>query len=261
MSSELWALFPFFGFGGLVAWELSVRNSLVEALLRATVWWAAGVWMVANALGQFSLLQPEVLRGVWLVAGLALFSCGGRRYGLTRRKLVTRWPRLRGWEWVFGGAGGALLGLALVTAIFAPPVTVDVLNYHLPRQLMWLQQGSLAHYITVNDRALMMPPLAEVIGLQFLGITGNDFWANIPQWVAYALFPLVAGKIARGLGASRLAALLAGWLVLCLPMAYHEASNAKNDLMSAFWISLLAWRVVEASKNVKWILVRLCWWG
>ncbi|MCF7759726.1 MAG: glycosyltransferase family 39 protein [Cephaloticoccus sp.] len=246
MSSELWALLPLLGFGGIVLWELSIRASLVEALLRSTIWWVAGVWVLANGLSQFSWLHPAVLRGTWLVAGSALAGTGIWRFIQTRKEYFIAWPRLRGWELVFGLAGGILVGLALITAIFSPPVTVDVLNYHLPRQLMWLQQGSLAHFITVNDRALMMPPMAEVISLQFLGLTGNDTWVNLPQFSAYALLPLVVGKIARRLGASRTAAVFGAWLVLCLPMAYHEASNAKNDLQEAFWIALLAWRVVEA---------------
>ena len=52
----------------------------------------------------------------------------------------------------------------------------------------------------------------------------------------------------RALGASRAAALLAAWLVLCLPMAYHEAANGKNDLQGALWITLLAWQVAEARR-------------
>ena len=55
-------------------------------------------------------------------------------------------------EWTVAAAVGALLLLALVTAVLAPPVTVDVLSYHLPRQLMWVHQGSLEHFVTLSER-------------------------------------------------------------------------------------------------------------
>jgi|GEM_PF-1423949 len=251
MLCEFWTLGPLATFIGLLGFELSRRNCFVDALLRAVVWWVLVGWILSNGLGVFSALNPIVLRASWTALGVGSLIAGGWRFKQTRRPYHLSWPRLQGWEWGFATAGAILVGLALVTAIYSPPVTVDVLNYHLPRQLMWLQQGSLEHFITINDRALMMPPLAEVIGLQFLALTGGDHWVNFPQWMAYALMPLVVGKIARGLGMSRLGALLAGWLVLCLPMAYHEASNAKNDLQGAFWVALLAWRVVEAMQKRK----------
>ncbi|MFI5335607.1 MAG: ArnT family glycosyltransferase [Opitutales bacterium] len=249
MSADCWALFPWLGFLGLVALELSRRPSGPEAVLRSAIWWAAGVWVLANLLGIFGALQPVVLRGCWVLLGGGVFIAGAARLRRSPRNLVAGWPALSGGEWVFAAAGAGLLGLTLVTTVFSPPVTVDVLNYHLPRQLMWLQQGSLDHFITINDRELMMPPLAEVIGLQFLALTGGDHWVNLPQWFAYVLLGLVVMKIARGLGLSRPMAWLAAWLVWGLPMAYHEASNGKNDLQEAFWIALLLWQVVEARRG------------
>jgi hypothetical protein len=244
--TDLWIVFPFLAYAGILAWELSVRDSCVEAMLRAAIWWAAGVWVLSNGLSMCSALQPVPLRATWAVLGVGSLLTGISRFKETRASRRLSWPSFHGWEWCLIAAAAGLVGLVFITAIFSPPVTVDVLNYHLPRQLMWLQQGSLAHYFTVNDRELMMPPLAEVIGMQFLALSGGDRWVNLPQWLAYALLPLVIGKIARGLGMSRGAALLAAWLGLCLPMAYHEGSNAKNDLQGAFWIALLCWRVVEA---------------
>ncbi|WP_415909749.1 phospholipid carrier-dependent glycosyltransferase [Oleiharenicola sp. Vm1] len=129
-----------------------------------------------------------------------------------------------------------LLALTLARALLSPPNTVDVLNYHLPRQLLWLQQGGLEPFVTANDRQNMMPPLAELIGLQFLALTGGDRWANLPQWGAYAGLALGLALLVRRLGGSRGAAGVAALLGLLLPMAYHEATSAKNDLLSTFWI-------------------------
>ena len=238
---DIWGALPLAAFAGLVAGQVRRGRAPVEALLRAAVFWAAGVWVLANAVGLFAALRPGPLRLAWLLLAAVAIADG------FRQRVKWCWPRPRGArEWVAVLAIGALLLLALVTAVAAPPGTVDVLNYHLPRQLMWLQQGSLEHFDTVNDRELMMPPLAEVIGLQFLALTGDDHWVNLPQWFAYALLPLAALVTVRALGASRPAALLAAWLVVCLPMAYLEAANGKNDLQGAFWLALLTWQVAVA---------------
>lgn len=202
--------------------------------------------MITNCLGAFGLVRPDALRLVWLLAGV------GALVSLWRMRAPrVAWPRPRGaTEGLVALAAGGLLALTLARALLAPPNTVDVLNYHLPRQLMWLQQGSLEPFLTLNDRQNMMPPLAEVLGLQFLALTGGDRWANLPQWSAYGGVAIGLALLVRRLGGSRGAATVAALLGLLLPMAYHEASNAKNDLLAAFWtvvgaVELARWRTVE----------------
>lgn len=241
MLENLWGALPLAAYAGLVAGQVRRGCALAEALLRAAVFWSAVVWGLANALGLFDALRSGPLRIAWVLLGTAALADGFWRraqWSFSRPNTVGEWGAAIGI--------GALLLLALVTAVLAPPVTVDVLNYHLPRQLMWLQQGSLAPYVTVNDRELMMPPLAEVIGLQWLALTGDDRWANLPQWFAYALLPLAMIRAARAAGLARRAALLAAWLAVCLPMAWHEASNGKNDLQCALWLAVLLWQVTRA---------------
>lgn len=224
----------------LFRWRRCRGRSALDSLVDAAVLLVGGIWLLANGLSLFGALQPGPLRVVWAIAGvIAAFA-------------LWRWRRVDGQipgpidrvEKLLGIAIAALLLVTLVRAVVAPPNTVDALNYHLPRQVMWLQQGGLDPYETVNDRENMMPPLAEIVGLQFLALTGDDYWANLPQWFAYAGLALALALLARRLGASRQAALGAALLGLLVPMAYHEASNAKNDLFATFWLVILAVRLV-----------------
>jgi hypothetical protein len=241
---NLWGALPLAAYLGLAAGQARRGRAGLEALLRAAVWWAAGVWVLANGLGAFGALRLGPLKITW-----ALLAAGALADGF-RARARWRFPRPENLGERAAALGiGALLLLALVVAVAAPPVTVDVLNYHLPRQLMWLQQGGLAHFLTANDRQLVMPPLAEVVGLQWFALTGDDRWANLPQWFAYALLPLAAVRAARAGGATRGAAALAAWLAVCLPMAWHEASNGKNDLQGALWLTVLLWQVAEARRT------------
>lgn len=246
---QLWALLPLLVYAALVRWRMARGAAGWDALLDSAVHGLAGVWVLSNVLGVWGALQPGPIRAAWV--GLAL----GAGVLLWRSRSA---PGLRGWpagriEWALVGAIAVLLGLTLMRAIVSPPNTVDVLNYHLPRQLMWLQQGGLEPFDTINDRENMMPPLAELAGLQLLALTGDDRWANLPQWAAYLGLALGLARWVRVLGGGRRAALVTALLGLLLPMAYHEASNAKNDLLATFVLlglarQLTGWR--EAGNRV-----------
>lgn len=245
--NQFWALGPLVIW--VVGWRCLVRNGRTgpEAVLLATMLWAGLVWGLSNGLSLAGFLTPLGLRVVWTL--LAVLGLGVAWRWPNREKCV--WPgRWSRFERVLLVGALVLIGLVLVRAIVAPPNTVDVLNYHLPRQVRWLQEGSLAPYETMNVRETIMPPLAEVIGLQFLGLTGGDDWANLPQAFSYVGLALAVALLARRLGAGRRAALVAGVLALLLPMANHEASGAKNDLMGAFWIVLVALAVEEIRRTL-----------
>lgn len=228
-------------------WNVRGGRGGAEASLRACGQFLLCIWGLSNLLGAFGALRVEALRVVWL----ALAAAAGAYLVRTRRSRAA-WPRPRGAaEWALIAVAGALLALTLVRAIAYPPNTVDVLNYHLPRQVMWLQQGGIDPFDTINDRQNMMPPLAELTGLQFLALTGDDRWSALPQWFAYLGLWLGLAVLTRRLGASRPAALLAGALGLLIPMAYQEASVAKNDLFVTFLLvpvasHLVAWACGDA---------------
>jgi hypothetical protein len=137
-------------------------------------------------------------------------------------------------------ATAVLVLAAALAAAMSPPNTPDVLSYHLPRQLMWLQQGSLDHFATVNQRELKMPPLSELVGLHLRALTGDDRLSNFPELAAYVLSIVAVSLLARRAGGGPRAQALAAFLWASIPMAYLEASSAKNDLILALWVTLAA---------------------
>lgn len=226
---------------GLWLWRKRCTASTPFWLSRTVVAWALGIWVASQILGLGNALAPGPLRLCWMLA------LGASAVYLWRDHARAGSPARRGGFFQVESPGRLLLvlalpllGITLVRAFVSPPNTVDVLSYHLPRQLLWLQQGSLDFYPTLNDRENMMPPLAEVIGVQFLALSGDDRWANIIGWCAYAGSACLAGLLARMLGARRPLAAAAGLAVLLVPMGYHEAANAKNDLLAGFWQLCLA---------------------
>jgi hypothetical protein len=245
LPSQLWVLAPALVWGAILLGLVRKGRGGAEAFLQSLMLWAGFVWASSNALSFADAFTPAGLRITWATAaGVAAVVILRWRTGLA----MPRPARLDGVERGMLVSGLLFCGLALLRAWMSAPNTVDVLNYHLPRQIQWLQNGNLAHYATINARENIMPPLAEVIGAQFLGLTGSDRWANLPQAVSYAALALAVALLARRLGAGRKASLAAGVMTLLIPMAHHEASGAKNDLMAALW-TVQAALVVERMRR------------
>jgi hypothetical protein len=223
-----------------------VRRDLRDAMLFAAVYWSAGLVVVTEALSAFHALKPGPICITWGLVGLACVAWSWREK-LWREVLAEHRLRFPGWDVaVLGGTIALLAVLALTVAAFTAPGYPDVLGYHLPRQVMWLQQGSLDFFATTDQKQLRMPPFSEMVGLHLLALNGSDADANLPQFFAYLLTIVVVTVIVRELGGGSRSQLLAAFLWAAIPMAYQEASNGKNDLITAFWVGILAWLALRA---------------
>ena len=69
-----------------------------------------------------------------------------------RRRGAWRPPRLRGVEAVLAAAMLATLALLSVVSAATAPNNLDSLVYMLPRQVMWAQAGTVAHFATDRHR-------------------------------------------------------------------------------------------------------------
>lgn len=214
-----------------------------------------------------SLLVASVLAGGWLVLGTELLSLSHAvRFGpvvfwwtvpaLAMALLLAR-DRHHWREWFPGrpqlARGDRLLLLALLfllgwswcQAVFAPPNNIDSLSYHLPRQVYWLQQGSVENYPTSSLRQIVMPPLTEFAGLHLMVLTGSDRFHNLVQWTALVLTLGAVSLLTRRFGGTTTAQLLSALWVATIPIAFMQASNTKNDVVVLLWTCLLSFWVLR----------------
>jgi hypothetical protein len=217
-----------------------VREAVIVAAILCSGWLVVGTELLS--LGRLLRFGPLVAWWGCTVAGLAW--------------CVVRWRgELRGWLpslRSFGLVNGVLLGLILLLlgltalgAVRLPPNNHDAMRYHLPRQLRWLQQGSVAHFPVQDLRQVQMPPYAEFAGLHLMILAENDGWANLVEWLALLQTMVAASLIARELGLSLRGQLLAALFVITVPMAYLQASSTKNDLVVSLWLCVCAWLCVR----------------
>lgn len=236
-------------------------NALLESLIIAFIIWSSGILVCTELLSMFHgvAFRPLVITYTCVNGVLALWI-------YQRRHLINLNTfenfQLDKLSWLLIAFMIFLIIIAALMAFICPPNNPDSLSYHLSRQIYWMQQRSLDHFLTPNDRQIMMPPLAEIIGLHFRILSNGDFWANLPQFLSYILCAITASLIARELGANKRNQIFASFLVLTIPMAFHQASNTKNDLLLGLLLMALAWQLLRYINSsiltwVNWILIGL----
>ena len=213
-----------------------------------------------------ALIQASALFGLWVVAGTEIFSKLGILFfwpillwwllpflGCTlyllqhRADLRFRWklrrPTLAEWSILLPLL--TIILFAFLCATCCPPNNYDSYSYHLPRQVIWMQQGNVRHFSTNNLRQISMPPYAEFVGLHILTLANSDRLLNLVQFSAMILMLAPVSLLTKRLGGKPVAQLLACLLVVTGPVIYMEASNTKNDMVVGMWILICAWWLVR----------------
>ena len=147
---------------------------------------------------------------------------------------------------------GAIVVIAGVTAIVAPPNTYDSMTYHLPRVMHWIQNQSVAHYPTHIPRQLHFPPGAEFILTHLHILAGNDRLVNLVQWLGMVGSVVGVSLLAQRLGAAGAGQVLASVVAATLPMGMLQASSTQNDYVVTFWLVCLAYFTLAAIRRPGW---------
>ncbi len=139
-----------------------------------------------------------------------------------------------------------LMVFALIVGLLSPPRSWDSMVYHLPRQVRWIQQGSLEFFPAHVPYQLFRGPLAETLQASLQLLTRTDLTVQLVSWAALLLALLYVGLLAGEIGASRRSRLLSSLIALCVPIAFLEASATKNDVVVAAWSLGFLWLLVRA---------------
>ena len=212
-----------------MARKVPLGQAILFSLLGVYSWAAFGT----VALSYFGGFTPSL---AWIWWGGALLVCFEIFLRLQKRKSKAAYfcqLNFSPVEWLCILLIGISLAGSLVMGICSAPNNGDVLIYHLPRQLIWISQGSVFSPAMPYSHMHQMPPLTEWIGVQLYLLTGSDRFHFLIQWSAFGACLILVGGIVRSLGADRKQTLLAAAFFATLPAAFFQASNSKNDVFLA----------------------------
>ena len=186
----------------------------------------------------WNLLRFETLLSFWtscaILSVFCLWAYGNR--GATRPTLQRAWIVCRTSGFELGGSV-VILATILLIAVVAPPNNWESMTYRMMRVVMWMQQGSVAHYPTLILTQLYHPPLSEWNILHFQVLSGGDRFANTVHWCALAGCGVLASLIAKELKQPVPVQVLAAVIAVTLPMGLLQGSSSQGNLIVAFWLS------------------------
>ncbi len=201
-----------------------------DYLLRVCVLVGATTACLTELLSAFHLLRPVPVAVAWLAVGLGA-AVFWRRHPPPLHKFAVRPVEAciaAGILWIFG--------LAAVAAWFSPPNSHDVLAYHLPRIVYWMQARSVGIFPTPYLNQIDFPPLAEYFMLHSYLLSGGDHFVNLVSWAAFCAAILGVSAIASAMGADSRCQAFAALFCATLPSGILQASSAKNECLAAFWL-------------------------
>ena len=233
-----------------------------HTFLTAALVWGVVSTAIMEGLSLASALTQPAVAAVWILAiGLVVAATPWRinRGQLGIVTIPAPWrvgqppalglpavsvARLREHGVGLGGIAVVLL-IAGFLAVTGGISTNDALDYHLPRVMHWIQDGSVGFYPTAVSRQLNLNPWAEYAITQFMILGGGDAWANLIQWFALGGSAVGVSLIARELGSSPCGQVFAAIFAVTIPMAVLQGSTAQNDLAEAFWVVVLVYWVLR----------------
>ena len=133
---------------------------------------------------------------------------------------------------------GVTLGLAamgsLVLAFIVYPDNADSMIYRLPRVFWYVSHGSFTHPFDGLDKRVMFYPLDGValyVPLVLYNLPGVTH--NFPSLLSWMILVAATYRFARALGAERLIALFATWIVALTPSILAQATSTNDELLCA----------------------------
>ena len=134
--------------------------------------------------------------------------------------------------------------------VATPPNNYDSLTYHLTRAVAWLQQGHVGYFEATTARANAFPPNGEIGILFTLAFLGRDSLAALPQLLAELAVLVAVYGLARRIGFSRAASLLAALLTATLSEFALQSVTTQNDLIVASFVAAAAFFVADGRRRL-----------
>jgi len=219
-------------------WRLNFLLSLIGANIYLV--------LITEIVSLFDLLNHIMVSILWFVPVLFLIIlCINPA---TRKRIKFPQVNFTNWSWFEKALLFLIVLVLLITgfsALIAPPNTPDVLNYHMPRVMHWIQNKSVHHYPTGIEIQNSYPPAAEFQVLHLLILADSDRFVNFASWFTLLASVICVSYLTSFFGVDKQGQLLSSLFVVTLPIAILQASSAKNDLHVAFW-TLLTFTLVMA---------------
>ena len=237
----------------LTLFDRDAEKSLRRTFLKTIVLTFAFCAVTTEIFSLFRLIHSYSFVFLWLLADLVLLAFLRRKIKTVVREFFNQfWQKLKAVPKFYTILAAFIYLIILIIALSSPPNTYDSLTYHLARVAHWIQNGSVAFYPTSILRQIYQPPLAEFGILHLQLLSGNDYFANLIQWLSLvgcgAAVSLILAEFAKDLKTQFFGVALTA----TLPGAIVQGSSTQNDLVASLFILSFFYFWLRAVKLNNW---------
>lgn len=235
---------------------IRLSDDYIEGIIKGGVLWALVSFVYLNICSSMQLITFASLLLFWIVYAVVccvlLYRHGGFSLGEAVRNLRMLFSMKICYVLL------VIFSVTLVTALLYPPNNWDAMTYNMPRIMHWIQNMTLAPYITSIDRQIGMAPLQSMLILSPVLLGKTDVFAPLVQWFGYIGTCLAVARICAQLGGSRKARLYAMLFFATVPMCILQASNTESGHVVGFFICcfvsfFLQWKKEPCLRHALWL--------
>lgn len=147
--------------------------------------------------------------------------------------------------------------IVMYLAYRTAPYNWDSMAYHLPRVAEWAQNQSIDHYAAGYIMQVTAPVFAEYIQLHVYILAHNsDRFMTLVQCVSYLMSAILIYRIALKIGCKKGWAYISTCIFVSLPIAFSEALNTQNDLVTTVFLLAFVLLLLHYTENLDYIEVR-----
>ncbi|NTU77008.1 MAG: hypothetical protein HGA90_04250, partial [Alphaproteobacteria bacterium] len=193
-----------------------------------------------KGLGQLEIYVPATVFALAILLGLfnAIHRFAPEKPLLAAPQLsfaVIDNPKMRRFlAWALGLTLALAALASVVLGLSVYPDNADSMIYRLPRAFWYVSHGSFFHPFDSIDKRITFYPLNGValyVPLVLYNLVGTAH--SLPSLLSWGMVGYTAYRFARGLGAERLLALWATWLVVLTPSILAQATSTNDEILTA----------------------------
>lgn len=228
----------------------------LEGIIKGGVFWGLTSFVFLNICSSMQLITFTSLLLFWTIYALLCCVLLYRHGGFSTKEAVRNLRILFSMKICYILL--VIFVFTLVTALLYPPNNWDAMTYNMPRVMHWIQNMTLAPYITSIDRQIGMAPLQSMLVLSPVLLGKTDVFAPLVQWFGYIGTCLAVARICAQLGGSRKACLYAMLFFATVPMCILQASNTESGHVVGFFICcfvsfFLQWKKEPCLRHALWL--------
>ena len=237
-------------FAALVYTRWNAKKNFTEGLVQGMILYHVLLLVITNVWSFPSLINKWTIFVSWCIVLavtvlLGAMNARGERIAFGRGDITKRWQDANLLQKTML-LGMLVLGIILlVGALFTVPYNYDSMTYHLGRIGHWIDNGSVAHYVSCIDRQIYSPVMSEYEMLHMFLLNGNDSFLNLLQYGSMIVTCIILYATTRKLGTSRLCSLLASFLYMTMPLTISQAITTQNDLLASMWFAIFLYYFVD----------------